>query len=170
MHWQAGERVAWTDHDGPERPPRGVAPAIGFGVGAVLAGLCTVLVLADDLCPEHRLWVQLLGGAAIFGCGAGAVALVRGWSSGALIAAGTALCGVIIGLIDVSHGPTRGWLITAAFAVALLGATWLWLRQLGMRQWQPQVPDAAIEGDVDGPVEIAEPSADATEPAPLLPQ
>jgi hypothetical protein len=134
--WEATERIAWTEHDGPDRPPQGVTPIIGFGVAAILSGLFTLMVLADDLCPEHRIWVQVLGGAALFGCASAAVALARGWSSAALIAVGTTLCGIVIGVIGVDHDPTRGWLITAAFTVAFLGAVWIWLRQLGVQQWQ----------------------------------
>jgi hypothetical protein len=158
MFWHSTERVAWTEHDGPERPPRGGHPVLGLGVAGVLAAVFAGMVLTDDLCPEHRAWVQALGAVALVGCIAGAVALVRGWAAGPAFAIGTALCGLAIGAIDIVHNPTRGWIITAAFGAVLLGAVWMGLRQISVRQWQLEqsrhladAPDAPLASDAWAP-------------------
>jgi hypothetical protein len=154
--WTTTEQVAWTEHDGPDRPPRGVTPVLGFAFAAVLSTVFAGMVLTDDLCPEHRLWVQLLGGAALVGCVTAAVAWFRGWSSAPLLAAGTSACGLAIGLIDVAHNATRGWVIAGIFAVTLLASVWTCLQQLTMRQWQrAQATDDTVDTD--------DPSTEATD-------
>jgi hypothetical protein len=109
---------------------------LGIGLAAVLSAVFAGMVLTDDLCPEHRLWVQVLGGLALVGCGTAAAAWLRGWSFAPLVAAGTSACGLAIGLIDVAHNATRGWIIAGVFAVTLLASVWTCLQQLSVRQWQ----------------------------------
>jgi len=134
--WQASEQLAWTEHDGPTRPPRGVHPLLNLTLAGVLAAVFAGMVFTDTLCPEHRALVQVLGTIALVGCVASAIALARGWAAAPAITAGTAVIGVGIGYIDATHDSTRGSIIVVCFAVALVGAAWLLLQQLGLRLWE----------------------------------
>jgi hypothetical protein len=136
--WRASERLAWTDHDGPSRPPGGSHPVLNLALAGVLATVFAGMVFTDTLCPEHRAIVQALGTVALAGCVASAISLARGWAIAPALTAATAAIGVAIGYIDATHDSTRGSLIAAAFAIALAGAAWLLLQQLGLRLWQRQ--------------------------------
>lgn len=131
--WRADQLLAWTERDGPGRPPhapgRASYLALAVGLGAILYGVSA----SDTLCPEHRLWVQHIGvGALAVGVGA-IVALARRRAVGTLLALVTAAAGVVIGAIDTIHSPTRGHLVAAGFAILATGTCVLLLaeRRLG---------------------------------------
>jgi len=109
---------------------------LNLALAGVLATVFAGMVFTDTLCPEHRTIVQALGTVALAGCVASAIALARGWACAPAITAGTALIGVGIGYIDATHDSTRGSLIAISFAIALGGAAWLLLQQLGLRLWE----------------------------------
>ena len=145
--WKAGESLAWTEHDGPGRPPAAGGRALWLALAAVLGIVFSTLVFADVLCPEHRAWVQALGGVALFGSATTVVALVRGWAAAPVITLVAALNGVAIGVIDAQHEPVRGSLVAAAFVATVAGATVLYLRQLRLARWEREAlaPSVAAE-------------------------
>src|SRR4051794_9749739 len=98
--WRASEQLAWTEHDGPSRPPRGSHPALNLILAGVLATVFAGMVFTDTLCPDHRAAVQVLGTVALAGCVASAIALARGWALAPAITVGTAVIGVVIGYLD----------------------------------------------------------------------
>jgi hypothetical protein len=148
--WRSTERLAWTGHDGPTRPPPGFRPFLQGALAIVLAAVFTGMVMTDALCPDHRAWVQGLGSIALIGCVASTVALVRGWAIAPVITLGTTLIGVAIGVIDAEHDATRGWLIAASFTVALVGAAGMGFKQLRLRSWERQQSAiASIEDPTD---------------------
>jgi hypothetical protein len=171
--WNPGEQLAWTEHDGPGRPPSSANRALWLVLAAVLAIVFTGMVFTDVLCPEHRAWVQALGGIALFGTATSVVALVRGWASAPLITLASAANGVAIGLIDAAHDPARGRLVALAFGLAVAGALALYTRQLLLARWERRVlaasphtplprfdapvPPPAADGDTtaDGRVTVA---------------
>lgn len=134
--WRSSETLAWSSHDGPRRPPAGTNPAAGAVLAAVLGVVFTVIVFTDQLCPEHRLWVQSLAIAALAGTVVGGISLVRGWAAGPFLTVLAATAGVAIGIIDMAHDPGRGVLVTTGFGVALLGAIWMCIQQVRCRRWE----------------------------------
>jgi hypothetical protein len=137
-HWRESEVLAWTEHEGPGRGPsrgRTVWFWLAGGLAAVFAGIMS----SDTLCPEHRTWVLLLGGAAIIAAGAAIVGLVSGWAGAPLLALASALAGVGIGLIDMVHSATRGRTIAIAFALVFVGAAVLVGRQYRQHRWDQDV-------------------------------
>ena len=136
--WRESEVLAWTEHEGPGRgPSRGriVWYWLAGGMAVVFAGLMS----SDTLCPEHRAWVLLLGGAALIAAGAAIVGLISGWAGAPLLALASALGGVGIGLIDTLHSATRGRTIALAFALVFIGAAVLVWRQHRQRRWDRDV-------------------------------
>ncbi|MGC1206341.1 MAG: hypothetical protein WA880_00130 [Ornithinimicrobium sp.] len=134
--WHSGQVLAWTDRDGPGRPPKGPALALTSAVAVTLAVAHIGMLSADTLCPEHRGWVIGLAVAAIFASGFAVVGLVRGWASSALLTVLAAGCGVAIGMIDILHNPTRGTTIVVIFAViAVCGAALSWWH-VRLHRWE----------------------------------
>lgn len=133
--WQDSEQVAWTEHDGPGRPPAAASRQLWLALAGVLAVVFSAMMFADVLCPEHRAWVQALGSVALLGSATSAIALLRGWSAAPLLTLATAATGVPIGLIDAQHDPSRGRLVALAFAVCVVGSSVLWARQLVIARW-----------------------------------
>src|SRR6266508_3846909 len=127
--WRSDGVVAWTDRDGPGRPPAGPGPGLTTALSAGLAILFCGILFTDMLCPEHRIWVQALGSVALFGAGVAAIGLARGWASASFLALPTTVCGMAVGLIDSVHAAERGRIIAVAFALLSLGAGWLMWRQ-----------------------------------------
>lgn len=133
--WRTGELLAYTEHEGPGRPPA-ASPTWMTGtlvgvVGVTFAGL----VSSDTLCPDHRAWVQTLAGIGLIAMVAALVGLVRGWAVAPLLTLLSSSLGVAIGLIDAVHAPTRGRLIALGFGVALVLAALASSRALRLRAW-----------------------------------
>lgn len=170
--WRSTQVLAWTDRDGPGRPPRSASPAMWTATAATLGVVFSVILFTDALCPEHRSWVQALAGLALLGVVTSIVGLLRSWPSAPLITAASAALGAGIGLIDAVHSPLRGGFIAAAFVVALAQSASLALRQVPLLRWerrlrrdvtpaeQPWLPEPAAETPTDGTATAA-PEVDA---------
>lgn len=132
--WAGGQRVAWTERDGPSGPPS--VPGWAWVGSATCIGLATVvLVVTDALCPEHRMWVQVLGALATLGAVTSVVGVVRSWSVVPYLVLASSALGVAIGVIDAAHAPVRGAVVMACFVAAMLLGTWMTTRELTARRW-----------------------------------
>jgi hypothetical protein len=164
--WRSSGLLAWTEHDGPRRPPSGPPRWLLVPLAAGLAAVFTGIMATDTLCPEHRAWVQGLASVSLVGAGLAITGLLRGWASAVPLTALTAGIGVAIGIIDATHDPVRGRLIALGFAaVALLAAVASWwhvrLLRWERRHVQPLVTPEASQGDV--PATAAQAPAPVTE-------
>jgi len=121
------------------------------------------IMSSDTLCPEHRAWVLLLGGASLIAAGVAIVGLIDGWAGAPLLALASALGGVGIGLIDAVHNPSRGRLIALGFGVAFAMACGLVWRQARQRRWDRSVARALR------PLDAAMAAPTAAVPAPGAP-
>ena len=163
--WRSTQVLAWTDSEGPGRPPRGAGAGVWMATAATLGIVFSVMMFTDALCPEHRAWVQTLAGLALLGVVTSIVGLLRGWPSAPLVTAGSAALGVGIGFIDAVHSPLRGGFIAAAFVLALLLSGWLALRQVPMLRWDRRLRrDTAPAAEV-WPAEQPTPAPVAAEAA-----
>jgi hypothetical protein len=133
--WRHTEVLAWTEHDGPTRSPDGSSRTSSVLLAAALGGLLLGILSIDTLCAEHRAWVRGLGTAAIVGLIGAAVALLRDSPTAPLLCLVSAAAGIAIGAIDATHNQTRGQIIVVAFAVVLLGAALLVMRQRRLHRW-----------------------------------
>ena len=137
--WRSDQVLAWTEQDGPGRPHappnRWVATGLAAGLGAVVVGMLST----DTLCPEHRTWVRALGSVALVGAIVAVAGLVRRSAIALPVTLVTAGLGVVIGLIDAVHDPTRGHIIAIGFGVAGVVSAWLGLRQLRLLRWERRV-------------------------------
>lgn len=137
--WRPTEVVAWTEHEGPGRPPKGPAAWMWTATAATLGLVLSVIFFTDALCPEHRVWVQTLALLALFGSTIAIAGLVRGWATAPGLTIGVAAIGALIGVIDAAHAPLRGGAIAVGFLVALLFSAWLAVRQLPAAAWDRQL-------------------------------
>jgi hypothetical protein len=125
------------------------------------------LMSSGSLCPEHRVWVLLLGGASLIAAGTAIVGLLDGWAGAPLLTLVSALGGVAVGMIDTIHAPTRGRLTALGFGIVFVGAAWLVIRQERQRRWDRRTaaslrPLAVTPGEpalASGPGPLASPSA-----------
>jgi hypothetical protein len=150
--WRSEGVVAWTEREGPGRPPAGPSRMLTTGLSAGLALLFCGILFTDLLCPEHRVWVQALGAAAIVGAIVTAIGLARGWGSAAFVALPTTVCGVAVGLIDSVHAIERGRIVAVAFALLTLAAVWLMWRQAVLFVWDRSVRRSLSRPAVQLPV------------------
>ena len=134
--WNSGEPLAWTEHDGPGRPPAGPVRWLQIAVAATLSAVFIGVMSTDALCPEHQVWVDVLGVIALAGTVASVVGLVRGWASSWWLCLISAFCGVAIGWIDALHDPTRGTLIALGFSVVAVGCVALGFWAARLRAWE----------------------------------
>ena len=145
--WRSDEVLAWTEREGPGRPPaapsRWVATGLAAGLGAVLVGMLST----DALCPDHRAWVQALGSVALLGVIVAIVGLVRRSAIALPTTLVTAGLGVVIGFIDAVHDPTRGHLIAMGFGLAGVASAWMAFRQLRLLRWERRVYAGLAPGD-----------------------
>lgn len=167
--WRSTEVLAWTEREGPGRPPGAPPAALWTATAATLGVVFSVILFTDTLCPEHRMWVQTLASAALIGVVCSIVGLLRGWAGAPLLTMGSAALGGAIGLIDAVHAPLRGGFIAAAFVVALVLSTWLTVRQLPLLRWdralrQAMSPAPAGPGVPTGPPAV-EPETAVEAPA-----
>lgn len=158
--WKSGEVLAWTEGDGPGRPPQGPGKAIPFALAGVLSVVFVGILSSDSLCPDHRAWVQGLGTVGLIGTVLAVIGLVRGWAMAPLLTLTAASTGVVIGFIDAVHDPTRGRLIAAGFAVVCFGAIALALKSISLRAWDRSLRQSLRP--VDAP-----PGPEAGAPAPV---
>lgn len=133
--WKRTEVLAWTERDGPGRPPPGPGRALPVALAGTLAAVFAAIVSTDTLCPEHRAWVMGLATAAFGGSVVAMVGLLRGWALAPFLTMGVSAAGVVCGLIDAVHSATRGRLVAAGFTAVCLGATVLALRSVALRRW-----------------------------------
>ncbi len=164
QEWRSGEVLAFTEREGPGRPPSGPSRWVTGTLAAVLGVTFIGVLGSDSLCPEHRAWVQALAGFAFFGVGAALVALWRGWAGAPLLTLVASLAGVVIGLLDTVHSPTRGQFVALGFALsAVLAASMTWRAQRLVR-WDRATLEAPSGGDeaTAGPVTATSDVAPAT--------
>lgn len=143
--WRSGELLAYTEHEGPGRPPAAsptwlTGTLVGV-VGVTFAGMLS----SDTLCPDHRAWVQTLAGIGFVAMLGALVGLVRGWAAAPLLTLLASSMGVAIGLLDAVHDPTRGRLIALGFGVAFLLAAVASTRLVRMRAWDRRL---RVEGEL----------------------
>lgn len=169
--WREVETFAWTEGDGPGRPPRGPNRLLTTLVGGGLAAAFTAMLATDTLCPEHRAWVMTLATLALVATVVASVGLLRGWAIAAPLAVVATASGMAIGAIDAAHSVQRGRAITAAFAVLSVGALVLLGRQVELLRWDRQVrhglptgvdAGAAGTGDLAGDESTTAPPAAAS--------
>jgi hypothetical protein len=133
--WRRSETLAWTRRDGVTPPPPGVNRWFFGAIALSMAGVWIGMLATDALCPDHRMWVQTFGTvasvsavASIFG-----LASQRFWAP--LAALASALLGIAVGFIDAVHSPTRGALISIAFAVVSVVVLVASVPQLRLALW-----------------------------------
>ncbi len=139
--------LAFTERDGPGRPPAGPSARSVAILAGVLGVTFLGLVSSDTLCPDHRAWVQGLAGGAFLAICAAFVGLVRGWAGGPLLTLLASGAGVAIGFIDAVHSPTRGQLVALGFAVATVLAAGMTWRAHRLGRWDAAAAAAATAGD-----------------------
>lgn len=145
--WRAGELLAYTEREGPGRPPA-ASPTWMIGtlvavVGVTFAGLLS----SDTLCPDHRAWVQILATVGFLSIVGALVGLVRGWAIAPVLTLFASSLGLAIGLIDAVHSPTRGRLIALGFGVAVALAGLATTRVVQLGRW-----DRRALADLEAPV------------------
>lgn len=167
--WRSGEVLAFTEREGPGRPPGGPPLWLTGALSGVLAVTFLGLFMSDTLCPDHRAWVQALAGFAFLGVGAACVALWRGWAVAPFLTLAASLAGVAIGLLDAVHSPTRGRFVAVGFALAAVLAALMAWRVQRLGRWRtsveatPSPAPPAPELPAQAPVELraAEPVDEA---------
>lgn len=145
--WQSSEVVAWTNHDGPGRPPRGPSRILAGALAATLGAVLMGMLATDTLCPEHRTWVQVLGLLGIVGTGVAIVGLVQRWAVAPVLTLAVALDGVAIGLIDAIHAATRGHLVALGFGFSALMAVALVITSVPLSAWDRRVRRQLAPGE-----------------------
>jgi len=124
VSWRATERLAWTEREGPGRPPGGVRPWYLASLATILGSALGVILFSDTLCPEHRAWVQMLGTVGIAVSAAALVALTRNSASGPVLTLAGAVAGIGIGGLDALHAPLRGSIVLGAFVLLAVMTAW----------------------------------------------
>ena len=160
--WRQGEVLAFTERDGPGRPPAGPSGRSTAILAGVLGVTFLGLVSSDTLCPDHRAWVQGLAGAAFLTVCAAFVGLARGWAAGPLLTLLAGGAGVAIGFIDAVHSPTRGRLVALGFAVAMVLAAAMTWRAHRLRRWDASLTPGATAAPVAPPAAAAAPAEEAS--------
>jgi hypothetical protein len=140
--WRSDGVIAWTEREGPGRPPRGVNRATTTALGLGLVTVFTAILFTDSLCPEHRLWVQAMASTALVCSVVASIGLLRRWAVAPLLTLPVTLCGVAIGLLDAAHSAGRGRAIAAAFSVLAAGAAVLVWRQIALVRWDRSVSES----------------------------
>ena len=124
VSWRSTERLAWTEREGPGRPPGGVGPWYLASLATILGSALGVILFSDTLCPEHRAWVQMLGTVGVAVSIAACVALMRNSASGPVLTLAGAVAGIGIGGIDALHAPLRGAIVLGAFSLLAVLTAW----------------------------------------------
>lgn len=166
--WHSGEVLAFTEREGPGRPPAGSSRWSAGALAGVLGVTFAGLLSSDTLCPDHRAWVQTLAGVAFLAVITALVALWRGWAAGPLLTLVASLAGIAIGLLDAVHSPTRGRLVAVGFAAAtMLAAVMVW-RAWRLARWDPAAtaPSVLDHDQAAKPVEV---QAEIAPQSPVVP-
>jgi len=133
----------------------------------MIAAPLAYVLFTDTLCPEHRFWVQLFGTAAIVSAVASVVGLLRGWPIAPVLTCISAALGVVIGVIDMVHDPSRGALVAAGFAAAFLVSVLLLAGERHAQRWDRSVEGATPRTAAIEDLELALAEHDVVgEPAP----
>ena len=119
--WRSDETLAWTRHDGVTPPPKGASRWLLGSLALSLSGVWIGMISTDALCPDHRLLAQTLGTVALVSAVWAIVGLIGQRSWAMLAALSSALFGIAVGFIDMVHSPTRGSILSIAFAVVGVG-------------------------------------------------
>jgi hypothetical protein len=121
----------------------------------IIAAPLAYVLFSDTLCPEHRMWVQLLGSVAIVSAVASVVGLIRGWPVAPALTCVSAALGVVIGVIDMVHDPQRGALVAAGFAAAFLVSVLLLAGERQAQRWDRSVEASTPPTEVIQDLELA---------------
>lgn len=135
--WTATDVVAYTEHDGPGRPPRVPGKAVGVILACVLGATLFGMMAADTMCPEHRAWAMAIASAALLTVPVAAVASWRGWASGPRLTAVAGVLGVATGVLDTIHAPMRGVVVASIFALIAIAACVLSVITHRALRWDP---------------------------------
>lgn len=138
--WRATEVLAYTAHDGPERPPSEPSTLLIGALGCTLIAATIGVLAANGLCEEHRAWVQVLAGVSLATAVMALVMLVRSSAAAPAATIVAAVPGIMIGALDAVHEPTRGAIVSAGFAVAALLAATVARRTAGAPAREPTKP------------------------------
>lgn len=157
QRWQSSEVLAWSENDGPGRPPVASRWIVG-GVAVALTATLTGILSTDALCPDHRLWVQTLASVAIFSAVVAIVQVVRAQPSAIVFALISSVLGVAIGMIDAIHDPGRGMLISLGFAIAGLGGIAVAFRMQHLAKWGAHLSTSHLAPESIEPLDL-QPSA-----------
>ncbi len=134
--WRSESVLAWTRQEGPRRPPSAAPRPLMLTLAAALSVVYVGLLFADALCPEHRLWVEAIAGLSLIVGVVAVIALVRDWAAAGLLSVMTACGGVMIGLLDAAHAPTRGRVIALLFAALVGLALTALAADVRLRRWE----------------------------------
>ena len=141
-HWRSGEVLAYTEREGPGRPPRGPS-IVTTGSLAVAMGVALIGLLSNDqLCSMHRVVVQILAGVVVCGAVIAIIGLLQGWPSAPLTTLIACSAAVVIGGIDAVHSATASRFVVVSFGAAAAAAAALAWRSRLMARWD-SVLDAA---------------------------
>jgi hypothetical protein len=161
--WKPGEVLAFTEREGPGRPPAAsptwMIATLVVVVGVTFAGM----VSTDTLCPDHRVWVQALASTGFITIVVAFIGLLRGWAGAPILTVFASSLGIAIGLLETVHDATRGRLIILGFAVGCALAAAATLRVVRLRAWDRAT--AAAVGPIVGDDEVVAPAVRAPRPA-----
>jgi hypothetical protein len=160
--WTTSEVVAFTERDGPGRPPAAPRRWTALALAGALGVVFTCVLFTDTLCPEHRAWVDSLATVAAMGAVIAVVGLWRDWAGAPVITALTAGLGVSMGLIDTVHSPTRGRFVALAFGVVMVVAALSCTQYVRMWRW-----DRTLRRELPSPRPV--PTATPATPTPATP-
>jgi hypothetical protein len=161
--WRSGDTLAWTQRDGVTPPPRGANRWLLGSLALSLSGVWIGMISADALCPDHRLWVQTLGTVALVASVWAIVGLVGQRSWAVLAALASALFGIAVGLIDMVHSPTRGAVLSIAFAVVAVGVLIAALPVLRSALWLRRAESQLAPVDAWAEMQDASPASTSAE-------
>lgn len=156
--WRADQLLAWTERDGPGRPPAGPPRLAYLGLAGTLGAILLGMLSADTLCPEHRMWVQHFATAGTAVGVAAVIALIRHRSAGVALALVSAAFGMGIGVIDTVHSSTRGGVLALVFAFTALLACVLAVSQHRLARFGRTVAAAAAPLAVEEVTAVSTPS------------
>ena len=139
QQWHAGEVLAWTEADGPRRPPAGPGRISSALIAGGMGVAITAVVLTDSLCEVHAMWVDGLATLALFGSIAAVTCAVRGSTASMVLTAISAGAGVAIGAIDAIHSPVRGAVVATFFGIAFVAAIFGFRRSLRLLRWDHEL-------------------------------
>jgi hypothetical protein len=146
----------------------------------VIGCVLSVVFFADSMCPEHRLWIELLGGMGIVLGITACVALVRGSASAPLLTLASAVAGMGIGMVDTAHDHVRGSIVLAGFLIVGALTAWPLFIEFRSARWarhgaralapvngprMPDVADVASTMTARAGIELTAPGRAGADPA-----